>query len=145
MLNKIITLAIVATLTALLMPSRVGAWGAAHVGYTHVGPAGVYHTGRTAAAGPGGVYAGGHTSAYGAYGGAYRAGYGARQDTAGRTGDTATAEPMGDTATVPATPVPQAIDTSASCSVRGAFVRQQRNRSDRAGSYPRPGPSFLWR
>ena len=76
MLNKIVTLAAVATLTALLVPSKVDAWGAAHVGYTHVGPGGVYHTGRTVAAGPGGVYAGGRTGAYGAYGGAYRAGYG---------------------------------------------------------------------
>jgi heterogeneous nuclear ribonucleoprotein A1/A3 len=76
MLNKIITLATMAALAALLMPSRVDAWGAAHVGYTHVGPGGVYHTGRTVAAGPGGVYAGGRTGAYGAYGGAYRAGYG---------------------------------------------------------------------
>ena len=71
MLNKIITLTIVAALAALLMPSKVDAWGAAHVGYTHVGPGGVYHTGRTVAAGPGGVYAGGRTSARGAYGGAY--------------------------------------------------------------------------
>jgi hypothetical protein len=73
MLNKIITLVTVAAVAALLMPSRVNGWGAAHVGYTHVGPGGVYHSGRTVAAGPGGVYAGGHTSAYGA-GGAYRAG-----------------------------------------------------------------------
>jgi hypothetical protein len=73
--NKIITLASVAALAILLLPSRVDAWGAAHVGYTHVGPRGVYHTGRTAVAGPGGVRVGGHTSAYGAGGGAYRAGY----------------------------------------------------------------------
>jgi hypothetical protein len=63
MLNKIVTLAAVAALAALLMPSRAEAYGAAHVGYTHVGPNGVYHTGHTVAAGPGGVYAGGHTSA----------------------------------------------------------------------------------
>jgi hypothetical protein len=75
MLNKIVTLAAVAALAALLTPSQVGAWGAAHVGYTHVGPGGVYHTGRTVAAGPGGVYAGGRTGAVGAYGGAYHAGY----------------------------------------------------------------------
>jgi hypothetical protein len=75
MLNKIITLATVAVLAALLMPSKVDAWGAAHVGYTHVGPGGVYHTGRTAVAGPGGVYAGGRTSAYGAGGGSYHSGY----------------------------------------------------------------------
>jgi hypothetical protein len=76
MLNKIILLAAVAALAALVLPSRLEAWGAAHVGYAHVGPGGVYHTGRTVAAGPGGVYAGGSTAAYGAYGGAYRAGYG---------------------------------------------------------------------
>jgi hypothetical protein len=75
MLNKIITLAIVAALAAVLAPSRVGAWGAAHVGYTHVGPGGVYHAGRTVAAGPGGVYAGGRSFGAG-YGGAYGARYG---------------------------------------------------------------------
>jgi len=75
MLNKIITLTIVAALAALLMPSKVDAWGAAHVGYTHVGPGGVYHTGRTVAAGPGGVYAGGRAGGVG-YGGAYGARYG---------------------------------------------------------------------
>ena len=83
MLNKMITLAMVAALAALLTPSKVDAWGAAHVGYTHVGPGGVYHTGRTVAAGPGGVYAGGRTSAVGAYSGVYRGGYGA---AAGRGG-----------------------------------------------------------
>jgi hypothetical protein len=76
MLNKLITLATVAALALLLLPSKVDAWGAAHVGYTHVGPAGVYHTGTTVAAGPGGVYAGGRTTAVGAGGGAYHAGYG---------------------------------------------------------------------
>jgi len=75
MLNKIITLATAAALAALLMPSEVGAWGAAHVGYTHVGPGGVYHAGRTVAAGPGGVYAGGRAGGVG-YGGAYGARYG---------------------------------------------------------------------
>src|SRR5947207_5532318 len=64
MLNKILTLATVAALAAVLMPSKVDAYGAAHVGYTHVGPSGVYHTGKTAAYGPGGAYAGGHTGAY---------------------------------------------------------------------------------
>jgi len=75
MLNKIITLAAVAVLAALLTPSKVDAWGAAHVGYTHVGPGGVYHAGRTVAAGPGGVYAGGRAGGVG-YGGAYGARYG---------------------------------------------------------------------
>ena len=41
-----------------------------------VGPAGVYHTGRTAVAGPGGFYAGGRTGASGYGGGVYRSGYG---------------------------------------------------------------------
>jgi hypothetical protein len=76
MLNKIIATAATAALAALLTPSQAGAWGAAHVGYTHVGPGGVYHAGRTVAAGPGGVYAGGRAGAYGAGGGVYRAGYG---------------------------------------------------------------------
>ena len=86
MLNKIIPLTIVAALAALLMPSKVDAWGAAHVGYTHVGPGGVYHTGRTVAAGPGGVYAGGRTGAVGAYGGTYRAGYGGAVGYGGAAG-----------------------------------------------------------
>ena len=73
MLNKIILPAMLAALAALLMPSRVGAYGAAHVGYTHVGPSGVYHAGGTVARGPGGTYAGGHTTADGSGGGAYHA------------------------------------------------------------------------
>ena len=75
MLKKIMALTTMAALAVLLMPTKVDAWGAAHVGYTHAGPNGVYHTGRTVAAGPGGVYAGGRTGAVGAYGGAYRGGY----------------------------------------------------------------------
>ena len=77
-MKVILSLAAIA-LAVLVMPSRAGAYGAAHVGYTHVGPNGVYHTGATAAAGPGGAYAGGHTTAVGgggAYGGAYHYGYG---------------------------------------------------------------------
>ena len=73
---KIILPAAVAVLAALLTPSKVDAWGAAHVGYTHVGPRGVSHTGRTAVAGPRGAAVGGRTGAVGAGGGAYRAGYG---------------------------------------------------------------------
>ena len=84
MLNKSITLSIVAAVAALLMPSKADAYGAAHYGYTHVGSNGVYHTGRTVASTPTGVYGAGHTSAYraggGAYhsssGGAYHSGYG---------------------------------------------------------------------
>ena len=41
MLNKILTLAALAALTALLVLSPVDGWGGAHVGYTHVGPGGV--------------------------------------------------------------------------------------------------------
>jgi hypothetical protein len=77
MLNKIITLAMVAALAALLIPSQVDAWGAARVSATRVGPAGgVYHGSRTVAAGPRGVYAGGRAVGVGGYGGAYRGGYG---------------------------------------------------------------------
>jgi hypothetical protein len=74
MLKKIITLVTVGAAAALLIPSRVSGWGAAHVGVTRVGPGGVYHSGRTVAAGPGGVYAGGRTAAAGYGGGVYRAG-----------------------------------------------------------------------
>jgi len=78
MLKKIVLLMAVAALAALLTPSELRAYGAAHVGYTHVGPNGVYHTGETVARGPGGgVYAGGRTTAAGSGGGAYHAGYGA--------------------------------------------------------------------
>jgi hypothetical protein len=69
MRNKIPLSALAAVLAAVLAPSVVHAYGAAHVGYTHVGPNGVYHTGATAAAGPGGAYAGGRTTAAGGYGG----------------------------------------------------------------------------
>src|SRR5947209_9480313 len=76
MLIKLTVPVVVAALAALLMPSEVRAYGAAHVGYTHVGPNGVYHTGETAAVGPRGAYEGGRTTAAG-YGGAeYHAGYG---------------------------------------------------------------------
>jgi hypothetical protein len=78
MLNNICAAAVAAILAVLALPSDGSAYGAAHVGYTHVGPNGVYHTGETAYRGPGGVYAGGRTGAYG-YGGAeYRGGYGYR-------------------------------------------------------------------
>jgi hypothetical protein len=80
MLRKTLFLALAATFMALLMASEAQAWGAAHVGFTHVGPlGGVQHYGRTVGVGPaGGVYSGGHVGAYGAYGGAYHAGYGYR-------------------------------------------------------------------
>src|SRR5271166_6347867 len=66
MLKKIILAAFAAALVVLGVPAVVSAYGACHVGYTHAGPNGVYHTGETVARGPGGgVYAGGHTTAYG--------------------------------------------------------------------------------
>jgi hypothetical protein len=68
MLNKIILPAVVAALAALLTPSVAGAYGAAHVGYTHVGPNGVYHAGATEVRGG---YGG---AAYGGY--HYTTGYG---------------------------------------------------------------------
>ncbi|MCE9534279.1 MAG: hypothetical protein K8T89_24635 [Planctomycetes bacterium] len=67
---------------ALLSPSKVDAYGAAHVGYTHVGPNGVQHVGESAYRGPNTSGATTHTTAYGASGGAYHstttthAGYG---------------------------------------------------------------------
>jgi hypothetical protein len=76
MLKKIITVVAVAVLAALLMPSKVDAWGAARVSATRVGPyGGVHHASRTVVAGPGGVYAGGRSVGVGAGGGVYRAGY----------------------------------------------------------------------
>jgi hypothetical protein len=74
MLNKIMLLLAASALMALVTPTKVDAYGAAHVGYTAVGPNGVYHTGETVAAGPGGVYAGGRTTAAGYGGGVYREG-----------------------------------------------------------------------
>ena len=74
MLRKSLFVAIAAALGALLSPAEARAWGARHVGYTHVGPAGVQHYGRTVAAGPNGVYAGGHAGAYGYGGASYHAG-----------------------------------------------------------------------
>jgi hypothetical protein len=77
MLNKIILPALTAFLMVMMMPSQVDAYGAAHVGYTHVGPNGVYHTGATAAAGPYGAVRTGDTRAVGYGGGTYDARYGA--------------------------------------------------------------------
>jgi hypothetical protein len=74
MFKTFFLLAAVAGLAALTAPSEADAYGAAHVGYTHVGPNGVQHYGATAASGPRGAYEGSHTSAYGAAGGAYHAG-----------------------------------------------------------------------
>jgi hypothetical protein len=76
MLKTILAAAVTAALMVLLLPSKVDAYGAAHVGYTHVGPNGVYHTGETVGYGPRGEYSTGHTTAYGAGGAEYRGGYG---------------------------------------------------------------------
>jgi hypothetical protein len=75
--SKLILPVITAALMVLAMPTQVDAYGAAHVGYTHVGPSGAYHTSATVAAGPRGVEATGHTTAVGAGGGVYHSGYGA--------------------------------------------------------------------
>ena len=77
MLKQILSAAPLTVLAVLLLPAEVDAYGAAHVGYTHVGPNGAYHVGKTEAVGPGGAYAGGHATAVGAggaYGGAYHYG-----------------------------------------------------------------------
>src|SRR5262249_22918129 len=57
MLKKLLSVTFAAAVVVLVLPSVVSAYGAAHVGYTHVGPNGVYHTGETVARGPGGTYA----------------------------------------------------------------------------------------
>jgi hypothetical protein len=76
MLRKFLVLALLTATATLLTASRVHAWGAFHVGYTHVGAGGVEHFGRTAAVGPYGAYSGGHVGAYGYGGASYHAGYG---------------------------------------------------------------------
>jgi hypothetical protein len=75
MLKKIIIASVVAGLAALLMPTRVDAYGAAHVGYTHVGPNGVYHAGATTTTGAG-VPGGKAGAEYASENGGYHAGYG---------------------------------------------------------------------
>src|SRR5262245_54693195 len=77
MLRKSLLIAIIAALAALLTPSEAHAWGARHVGYTHVGPNGVYPYGANAAVGPYGAYGGAHSGFYGYGGASYHAGYGA--------------------------------------------------------------------
>jgi hypothetical protein len=75
MKRNIFVLALAAGLVVLGSAAKVQAWGAAHVGYTHVGPSGVQHYGATAARGPSGSYSGSHYGAYGAGGSSYHAGY----------------------------------------------------------------------
>ena len=68
MLRNILCIALIAAAAMLATASQAHAWGAYHVGYTHVGPEGVQHYGRTAAVGPYGAYSGAHYGAYGAGG-----------------------------------------------------------------------------
>jgi hypothetical protein len=75
MLFRTLFVALAATLLTLWTASPAQAWGAYHVGYTHVGYGGVQHYGRTAVVGPYGAYGGAHYGGVG-YGGAYRGGYG---------------------------------------------------------------------
>ncbi len=85
MLYRIVLLAVVAAIGALLTPGQVDAYGAAHVGYTHVGPNGVYHAGATETRGYGGsgeAYHAGYTTTNGA-GGVYHSGYTAGYGTTG--------------------------------------------------------------
>jgi hypothetical protein len=56
MYHKLLVLVPLALVLLLAKPADVEAYGAAHVGYTHVGPSGVYHTGTTVASGPRGTY-----------------------------------------------------------------------------------------
>jgi hypothetical protein len=76
MFTKTVFVAVAGMLLSLLTASKAQAWGACHVGYTHIGYGGVQHYGRTVGVGPyGGGYSAGRYGSYGAYGG-YRAGYG---------------------------------------------------------------------
>lgn len=71
---KKLAMAVFAAVVAVATPAELLAYGAAHVGYTHVGPNGVQHVGTTAVSGPGGTAATHNTTAYGAGGGAYHSG-----------------------------------------------------------------------
>jgi hypothetical protein len=77
MFRNALLAATAAALITLLSATEAHAWGAAHVGYTHVGPSGVYHYGATDVRTPYGAYGGAHAGAYGYGGATYHAGYGA--------------------------------------------------------------------
>src|SRR5262249_28853019 len=77
MFKTLLLSATIAVVWLLSTPRELNAYGARHIGYTHVGPSGVYHAGRTVGYGPGGAFATGHTGAYGYGGNYYRGGYGA--------------------------------------------------------------------
>jgi hypothetical protein len=65
MQSKFILSAIATAVSFLLIPSQLDAYGACHVGYTHVGSNGVYHAGGTAAYGERGRYGGAYHAEYG--------------------------------------------------------------------------------
>lgn len=67
--HKALFIASLALLTLLATSSQAQAWGGYHHGYTHVGPYGAYHVGRTAGYGGYGGYR------YGGFGGNYYGGY----------------------------------------------------------------------
>jgi hypothetical protein len=82
MLRGMVLFWVAAIVAALATATEAQAWGCRHVGYTHVGPSGVYHYGHTSAYGPYGGYSGSHYGAHygggydrsGAYGAAYHSG-----------------------------------------------------------------------
>jgi hypothetical protein len=77
MRKQCLILVALAALGVALTPATLEAYGAAHFGYTHVGPSGAYHVGGTAFGGYGGAYHYGYGGAYHyGYGGAYHYGYG---------------------------------------------------------------------
>jgi len=64
MLRNILYAALLSGAAMLTTTSTAHAWGAYHVGYTHVGPSGVQHYGRTAGYGSNGAYSGAHYGSY---------------------------------------------------------------------------------
>ena len=56
MLRKFTFLALATTLAFVSLSSKANAWGAYHVGYTHVGYGGYHHYGYTSVHGPYGAY-----------------------------------------------------------------------------------------
>ena len=75
MLRKTVFLAMAALAVSLATNSEAQAWGACHVGYTHVGYGGVQHYGYTGVHAGYGGYGGYHYGGYG-YGGYHYGGYG---------------------------------------------------------------------
>jgi hypothetical protein len=83
--TKTISAAIAAILTTAAIAGQAQGWGAAHAGYTHVGPNGVQHASYNAAAGPGGYGSSAHVSSYGSNN-AYHASYGTAYHASGTSG-----------------------------------------------------------